>query len=222
MLTLMGPCMVSMLFLHIYFLARDNLASFPAGAVTILNYGWFIKQLPETLIGTAIAIALLPTLRGIRPQQRRNFARPFTTRCRVLSPCPPGGCAFRGGDSAAGRSGLFGFQGADAVLLSWATRPSLLGLVGHAWLEVAVRSSSPSKTPAPFVWQARLGMLLLYLALLSPCPGCGPGNRRYAGVHRRGPAAAVAVPPAPTRRAERGETTAAYPGCGGRGGRVAG
>ena len=49
-----------MFFLQVFFVARDNIASrYGEGAITSLNYGWFIMQVPETLIGTAIAIALL-------------------------------------------------------------------------------------------------------------------------------------------------------------------
>lgn len=91
-LVLMGPRLLSMLFLHLYFLARDNLAShFPAGAVTVLNYGWFIQQMPETLIGTAIAIALLPSLseyiaRGQREEFRDTVNRALRTMLALTLP----------------------------------------------------------------------------------------------------------------------------------------
>ena len=67
-LSLLGPRIATMFFLQVFFIAHDNLASrLGEGAVTALNYGWFIMQVPETLIGSAIAIALLPTLiRDIR------------------------------------------------------------------------------------------------------------------------------------------------------------
>ena len=59
----MGPRLVSMVFIQLIFMARDNLASrLVVGSVTALSYGWWIQQVPETLIGTAIATALLPTL----------------------------------------------------------------------------------------------------------------------------------------------------------------
>jgi putative peptidoglycan lipid II flippase len=62
-LKLLGPRVLTMMFLHFYIIARDNLASgLGEGAVTALNYGWFIMQVPETLIGSALAIAVLPTL----------------------------------------------------------------------------------------------------------------------------------------------------------------
>ncbi len=62
-LRLLGPRVVTMACLQWFFLVRDNLASrLGEGAVTGLNYGWFLMQVPETLIGTALAIAILPTL----------------------------------------------------------------------------------------------------------------------------------------------------------------
>jgi putative peptidoglycan lipid II flippase len=53
-----------MFFIQLTFIARDNFASRleQVGAISALTYGWMIMQVPETLIGTAIATALLPTL----------------------------------------------------------------------------------------------------------------------------------------------------------------
>ena len=73
----MGPRVLSMLCLHFYFLARDRFASFyQEGGISALNNGWFIMQLPETLIGTAIAIALLPSLAEFVTRRRRAGLSP--------------------------------------------------------------------------------------------------------------------------------------------------
>jgi len=62
-LALMGPRLLTMLYIQGVYLLRDNLASrLQTGAVTALTYGWMLMQVPETLIGTAIGTALLPTL----------------------------------------------------------------------------------------------------------------------------------------------------------------
>jgi putative peptidoglycan lipid II flippase len=59
----MGPRMLSMLFIQLIFLAQDNLGSnLPEGSISALTYGWWIMQVPQTLIGTSIATAILPTL----------------------------------------------------------------------------------------------------------------------------------------------------------------
>ena len=62
-LVLLGPRILTMFFIQAFFIVRDNLASgMGEGSVTALNLGWFIMQVPETLLGTAFAIALLPTI----------------------------------------------------------------------------------------------------------------------------------------------------------------
>lgn len=170
-LLLMGPRLLSMLFLHFYFLARDNLAShFPAGAVTILNYGWFIQQMPETLIGTAIAIALLPSLsehiaRGQPGEFRDTVNRALRSMLALTLPA----AALLGVTIQPLAAAVFGFEGADAVQLSWVTRAFLLGLLGHTWLEVAVRSFF-AQQDALRPLAGALGMLLLYLALALTLP----------------------------------------------------
>ncbi|RPH55855.1 MAG: hypothetical protein EHM81_14025, partial [Chloroflexi bacterium] len=63
-LKLMAPRLVTMFGIQMMYIARDNFASRldQVGAVTSLTYGWMIMQVPETLLGTAIATALLPSL----------------------------------------------------------------------------------------------------------------------------------------------------------------
>src|SRR5204862_3382855 len=63
-LKLLAPRLLTMFGIQLIVIARDNLASRlgQAGSVTALTYGWMIMQVPETLIGTAIATAMLPTL----------------------------------------------------------------------------------------------------------------------------------------------------------------
>jgi putative peptidoglycan lipid II flippase len=63
-LQLLGPRLLTMFGIQLIVIARDNIASRldQVGAVTSLTYGWMIMQVPETLLGTAIATAMLPTL----------------------------------------------------------------------------------------------------------------------------------------------------------------
>jgi len=141
-LALMGPRMLAMLFLHIYYLTRDRFASYLGeGSISALNNGWFIQQVPETLIGTAIAIALLPSLseylvRGDVDSFRQTVNRALRAMLALTLPVaallivgvrPLIDLAFR-------------FKPGETELAVWATRAFLLGLMGHTWLEVAVRS----------------------------------------------------------------------------------
>ena len=141
-LKLMGPRMLAMLFLHIYFLARDRFATFLGeGSVSALNNGWFIQQVPETLIGTAIAIALLPSLaeylvHGERDTFRQTVNRAL--RAMLALTLPVAGLLIVGVRPLI--EAAFRFTPGETDLAVWATRAFLLGLMGHTWLEVAVRS----------------------------------------------------------------------------------
>ncbi|MEA4906124.1 MAG: murein biosynthesis integral membrane protein MurJ [Anaerolineaceae bacterium] len=141
-LRLMGPRLVTMLCVQLIFLVRDNLASRLAeGAVTALTYGWMLQQVPETLIGTAIGTAILPTLAELFSQQDRlNYQAVIERAVRVLVALTiPIGVIL-----ALGLRPLvafaFGFDAAGTDLIMWVTRGFLLGLVGHCLLEVAARS----------------------------------------------------------------------------------
>jgi putative peptidoglycan lipid II flippase len=141
-LALMGPRILSIACLQAYFIARDNLAShLPAGSVTVLNYGWFIMQLPETLIGTAIAIALLPSLAEfVARQQLAVFTFTVNRSLQVLLALTLPAAALLAVGIEPLAQAAFGFEAAQNSLLAWAVRAYLLGLLGHTWLEVAVRS----------------------------------------------------------------------------------
>lgn len=59
----MGPRLVTMFLIQMIFLAQDNMASgLEEGAISALMYGYWIMQVPQTLLGTSIATAVLPTL----------------------------------------------------------------------------------------------------------------------------------------------------------------
>ena len=63
LLGLLGPRIVTMAVVRVTWLMMTNLASrLDAGSVSALNYAYSIWQFPETLIGTAIALAAFPRL----------------------------------------------------------------------------------------------------------------------------------------------------------------
>jgi putative peptidoglycan lipid II flippase len=141
-LRLMGPRVMTMFFLQLFFITRDNLASrLGEGAVTSLNYGWFIMQVPETLIGTAFAIALLPTLaEQFARGETEAFRRTLNNAIRsLLALTLPASILI-----AVGLRPLvelaFGLDPAGTDMVVWATRAYLVGLTGHSLLEIAARS----------------------------------------------------------------------------------
>ena len=178
MLSLLGPRIATMFFLQVFFIAHDNLASrLGEGAVTALNYGWFIMQVPETLIGSAIAIALLPTLSEIYArQQMDDFRQTIHNALRVLLALTIPVAALLSVAIRPLVGGLFGFEAADVELVVWATRAYLLGLMGHALLETAARSfyaQQDARTPL-FVAAINAAAYILFAVLLSPILGA-PG-----------------------------------------------
>ena len=141
-LSLLGPRIATMFFLQVFFIARDNLASrLGEGAVTALNYGWFIMQVPETLIGSALAIAILPTLSEYYARRQMDqFRQTIHNAVRTLLALTIPTAALLSVALRPLVSGLFGFDAAGVELVVWATRGYLLGLAGHALLETAARS----------------------------------------------------------------------------------
>ena len=64
MFKVLWPRLLTVLGVQLMFMARANLASRlgQTGAFSAITNGWMIMQVPETLLGTAIATAILPTL----------------------------------------------------------------------------------------------------------------------------------------------------------------
>lgn len=152
LMRLFGPRVLTMFFLQMFYIYRDFLASHMGeGAVTALNYGWFIMQVPETLIGSALAIALLPTL---AEQMARGDNSAFLISVNrairaLLTLTIPVAALLAVGIRPLVET-VFAFDEAGTDMVVWATRAYLLGLMGHALLEVATRSfyaQQDAKTP---------------------------------------------------------------------------
>jgi putative peptidoglycan lipid II flippase len=141
-LSLLGPRVLTMFFLQLFFIIRDNLASrLGEGSVTGLNYGWFIQQVPETLIGTALAIALLPTLSEIFSRgDRELFGLTINRAIRVILALTIPAAALLSIGLEPVIPAVFGFDAQGSAMVLWASRAYLLGLMGHSLLETAARS----------------------------------------------------------------------------------
>ena len=144
-LALMGPRVVGMGAFQASELIRDNLASrLGEGAVTALTYGMFIMQVPETIIGTAIGTALLPTLARLAARDDwRELSRTLTDSLRIMVyltlPAAVAGIFLaRPALRLVFEGGLFSAAGTDMVV--FAAQMFLLGLVGHSLVEIAART----------------------------------------------------------------------------------
>jgi putative peptidoglycan lipid II flippase len=116
--------------------------------VTALTYGWMIMQVPETLIGTAIATAMLPTLAELASRADWvGFRSTIEHALRVmLSLTIPIAAVMAAGINPLVRA-VFGFNPETSSLITWTTRAYLITLVGYAIQEVAARSFYARKEP---------------------------------------------------------------------------
>jgi putative peptidoglycan lipid II flippase len=142
-LILIAPRLFTMAGIQFIVLARDNIASRlnQVGAVTSLTYGWMIMQVPETILATAIATAMLPTLAEFA--SRRDWTKFRSTVERALqvliSLTIPIAAVMSAGIHPLVRA-VFGFPEATSNLITWTTRAYLLTLTGYALQEVAARA----------------------------------------------------------------------------------
>ena len=165
-LKLLGPRLVTMFGIQLIVIARDNLASRlnQTGAVTSLTYGWMIMQVPETLLGTAIATAMLPTLAEFAARGNWNeFHGTVERALRVLIALTiPVAAVLAAGINPLVRA-VFGFDSETTALITWTTRAYLITLTGFSIQEVAARAFYARKEPMYPLYAVfmRIGIFLL-------------------------------------------------------------
>jgi putative peptidoglycan lipid II flippase len=165
-LKLIAPRLLTMLGIQMMFIARDNLASRldQVGAVTSLTYGWMIMQVPETLLGTAIATALLPSLAVFAANQDwKTFSETIEKALRVMLALTIPAAAVM----AAGLRPLlqvaFHFDQTGTDLLTLTARIYLLTLVGYVLQETLARAFYARQEPLMPLYGVlvRLGIYLV-------------------------------------------------------------
>ena len=140
-LQLMGPRVLTMLFINLIFIAQDNLASrLSAGAITALAYGWLFMQVPETLIGTAIGTVLLPTLsEQVALENQEQFQSTLNSGLKIiLAFCLP--LILLLSLVIGPVVAILGFDETGTNLVTWTARAYLLGLVSQALIDLAARA----------------------------------------------------------------------------------
>ena len=147
-LKLLGPRLLTMGGIQAIVIIRDMFASYlKHGSVTALANGWMIMQVPETLFGTAIATALLPTLAELATRTEWHEFRLTVERAlRVLISLTIPVAAVM----AAGVNPIVQVLFPDpelTPLITWTTRAYLVTLVGYCIQEVAARSFYARKEP---------------------------------------------------------------------------
>jgi putative peptidoglycan lipid II flippase len=162
----MGPRLITIGAFQLMFVFQDNLASrLEAGAVTALTYGWLIMQFPETLIGTALGTALLPTLSDqFARGDGAGFSQSVERALRVLLALTLPAAALLAVGVGPLVSAAFAFDQAGTALVALATRGFLIGLIGHAWLEILARAFFARLEARPPL-AARLANSLIFFGL---------------------------------------------------------
>jgi putative peptidoglycan lipid II flippase len=140
-LILLGPRVLTMGCIQAYFVARDNLAStFGSSGVGALNLGWTIEQVPETIIGSAIAVAILPSLAEfIDLGKTTDFTHTINRALRIMLALALPVAVLLGITVRPMVQAFFGYDASRLDLVAACTWAFLAGLVGDTWLEVAVR-----------------------------------------------------------------------------------
>ncbi len=141
-LRLLVPRLLAIFAYQLTFMMRDFLASYlQTGSVSALTYGYMVYQVPETLIGTAIGTAMLPTLaEHFARGEWEKFSQTIERAVRVLLALTLPTAVIL----ALGLRPLlvlaFHLDTAGTDLLLWVSRGFLVGLVGECLFEIVSRS----------------------------------------------------------------------------------
>jgi putative peptidoglycan lipid II flippase len=177
---LMTPRIFTIGAFNLIFVLQDNLASrLDVGSVTALAYGWLIMQVPETIIGTAIGTAILPTLSElIAKKDWTAFEASLSRTVRViLALTIPITVLLIVGIRPLVEV-VFNFDAYGTDLVVWAARAYLLGLVGHSLLEIAARAFYAQQNAKLPLVAAGVSMVIFFglsIALFRPLKAAGIG-----------------------------------------------
>jgi len=168
-LRVMGPRIGNMFFIYLVLIyIPDNIASrLVTGSITALVFGWLFLQVPETLLGTAIGTALLPTISEQYVRREKTiFIQSLNRALRVILALtiPVAVLVALVIEPVAG---LFGFDQMGTDLVVWTSRAFLLGLAGHAMLEIASRGFYAQQDAVTPLWaSALMAAIFTTLAIL--------------------------------------------------------
>jgi putative peptidoglycan lipid II flippase len=175
-LALMGPRVLGLGATYLNFVLPTFLGSrLAAGAISAYEYGWRLMQFPETIVGTAVGLAVFPTLaERANAGDREGLRRAASWALRlVLALAVPAAV----GLLVLGRplTALFFQRGAFDVTatdrVTWALQFFALGVVTHSALEVTSRLFYAQRDMWTPLWAALGGLALnagLGWALLQP------------------------------------------------------
>jgi putative peptidoglycan lipid II flippase len=171
-LTVLGPRVLTVFCIQLVFIVQDNLASRLVGfSVSALVYGWLFAQVPESLIGTALGTALLPT---ISEQAAREDYTAFKVTVNatlrvILAITIPLTVILTIGIHPL--IPILGRNAAESSLIIWTARAYMLGLIGYCVQELTARSFyARQDARAPLKTIAMTLSIFMVLAILFAFP----------------------------------------------------
>jgi putative peptidoglycan lipid II flippase len=185
MLRLMAPRVLTLLLIYLTLsIARDNIASrliqaglASPGIISALDYGWYLLQLPETILGTAIATALLPTLsdlvvRGEHAELKQLLRRALVILVVITIPAAILGFLLL---PVAVKLVFEGraFTAENSALVILAARMFMFGLLGHSLKEITARTFYAHQDAYTPMFLAILTLALFVTFSLALAPALG-------------------------------------------------
>jgi putative peptidoglycan lipid II flippase len=163
LLRLMAPRMLGMAVTYVNFVLPTTFGSQLApGAIASYEYGWKVMQLPETLLGTAMGMVVLPTLSSMAHRlERDSLRRTFCWSLRLvftLTIPAAAGLILLGRPVIALLFQRGAFDAAATERVYWGLQFFALGLVGHAALEVVARLFYARRDMWTPLWAALAGL----------------------------------------------------------------
>lgn len=169
---MMAPRLISMFCVQMIFLAQDNFASrLETGSVTALTYGWWIMQVPQTLLGTSIATAILPTLSELFSSERFDELKEKIERAgQVMLALTIPVAVIAGVVLYPVIQVFLGLDAVDTARVVDVSRIFLIGIIGHSMVELFVRSFYALQKPKfPLIGAVATLIVFILLGLvLSP------------------------------------------------------
>lgn len=171
-LRLMGPRVLTVAGFSAIFILNDRWASaFDEGSISALSFGWLIMQLPQTLIGTAGGIALLPTLSELAAAGRATEVRSLLRRALLLMTALTAPMTLVAWPVLPFVTDLI-FD-ARAAQVALAGQMFMVGLVGHTLKEVTARAFYAHRDAWTPLWTVALNLAAFVALSLALMPALG-------------------------------------------------
>jgi putative peptidoglycan lipid II flippase len=160
-LRLMLPRIAGLGVFSLNFIIMNNIASrLGTGAVSALDWGWRLMQIPQTLIGTAMGVVIFPTLAALSEvgdEDGKRDAMSGALRFILIASIPSAIGLVVIGQPLIGLLERGAFDSSASALVYSTLQFFALGLIVHSALEVVARSFYADKDTMTPLYAALIG-----------------------------------------------------------------